>query len=179
MLNLKKLYSEESFEEVFRLFYAPLCGFANKLINSKDEAEDIVQEVLSNIWEQESTFENIAIFRSYLYKAVRNKCANYLRANSVRFKYAEQYKEEEAEENILNQMIKEEVYRQLMLSLEELPEQRRRIYLMYLEGVKGTEIAESLDLSIETVRTQIKRAKKTLKEKLGKITYLLIVLLFI
>ena len=177
MLDTNELYTESAFKEVFKVFYAPLCSFALQLIKDRTESEDLVQEVLTQVWEKGHQFENIKVFRTYLYRSVRNKCYNHLRDNQVREKYVQEFDGDETEESVLHSMVKEEVYRQLMTAIDGLPERCGQIYKLSLEGNKASEIAEMLDLSIETVRTQIKRARKQLKEKLGKVSYLLIIIL--
>ena len=67
---------------------------------------------------------------------------------------------------------KEEIYRQLYLAIDRLPKKCREIFLMYMDGKKNEEIAQILSISIETVKTQKKRAMRFLKDDTGiKMTY--------
>ena len=71
----------------------------------------------------------------------------------------------------------EEVYRQLFETIDALPERCREVFLMYMEGRKNEEVATALHVSIETVKTQKKRAMSILRKKLGAYQFLLLQLL--
>lgn len=177
MQELKNIYEEKNFRKLFESYYAPLNMFAVSFIDSRDEAEDIVQEVFVNLWEKELDFENETAFKTYLYRSVRNRCMNHLRDNKVKEDNIIHLKpEDDFEPSIMNKIIKQEVYRQLSDAVDELPQQCRKIYQMSRDGMKPADIAVELDLAVETVKSQKKRAKKLLRERLGKLTYLLLVL---
>ena len=77
---------------------------------------------------------------------------------------------------VLNSIIHEEVYRQLSSALDHLPPQCRKIYEMYQDGMTPSEIAEKLGLAVETIKKQRKIAKKILQDQLGKYIVLLVLL---
>ena len=80
---------------------------------------------------------------------------------------------EETDFEFLAGVVGEEVIRELYLSIQELPEDRRRIMRLSIEGHSGAEIAEMLGVSINTVKTQKSRSYKFLKKRLNKYYYLL------
>ena len=168
---------EKSFRDIFDAYYMPLNLYALKYLQKKEEAEDLVQEVFVDMWEDAENFNNVKNLKPYLYRMVHNRCLNQIRSSKRKEQALRNDKDiEKIDEPVVNLIIKEEVYQQIHSALDELPPQCRKIYKMSLEGMRVAEIAEALDLSVETIKTQKKKAKRILREKLGKLTYLLFVI---
>ena len=159
MNNIQNIYEESRYKILFNEFYPALVQFAFSFINNEDAAKDIVQEIFIRIWEKRIKFENELLLRKYLYLSTQNKCFTYLRDRKVQHYHKQQiidnYQEQE-EPNIINSLIKEEVYRQLLSSIEQLPPQCKKICLLTLDGKKPSEIAKELELNVETVKKQKK-----------------------
>ena len=162
---------KDIFERLFSDYYGILVCYAQKYTKREDIAEDIVQDVFASLWEENRIFTSQANFRSFLYISIRNAAFDYLRHQNVESRYIE-------EALTANRFLsddsfqKEEVFRLLFKQIDLLPERCREIFLLHLEGYDNDAIAKKLSLSIETVKTQKKRAMKTLrnnlKEKLQK-----------
>lgn len=162
---------KDIFERLFSDYYRILVCYAQKYTKREDIAEDIVQDVFASLWEENRIFPSQANFRSFLYISIRNAAFDYLRHQNVESRYIE-------EALTANRFLsddsfqKEEVFRLLFKQIDLLPERCREIFLLHLEGYDNDAIAKKLSLSIETVKTQKKRAMKTLrnnlKEKLQK-----------
>lgn len=104
--------------------------------------------------------------KSYLYTSIRNGCLNYLRNRKRRRdREACYYDDIDDERNFLDEIMESELYRQLKMLLEELPPQCRNIFERVLQGETSEEIATTMDLSVETVKTQRKKAKRILRER--------------
>ena len=129
MNNIQNIYEESRYKILFNEFYPALVQFAFSFINNEDAAKDIVQEIFIRIWEKRIKFENELLLRKYLYLSTQNKCFTYLRDRKVQHYHKQQiidnYQEQE-EPNIINSLIKEEVYRQLLSSIEQLPPQCKK-----------------------------------------------------
>lgn len=168
MNNIQNIYEESRYKILFNEFYPALVQFAFSFINNEEAAKDIVQEIFIRIWEKKVKFENELLLRKYLYLSTQNKCFTYLRDRKVQHYHKQQiidnYQEQE-ESNIIHSLIKEEVYRQLLSSIEQLPPQCKKICLLTLDGKKPSEIAKELDLNVETVKKQKKIALKRLQDK--------------
>ena len=61
----------------------------------------------------------------------------------------------------------EEIFRQLFMTIDSLPERCKQVFLLHMEGKKNEEIAAALYVSLETVKTQKKRAMSLLRKKLS------------
>ena len=101
---------------------------------------------------------------------------NYLKHQEVERRHAEILLWEQDEEDEDYRLMREEMYRALHRAVDELPERCRQVFKLHLQGEKNEEIAQILELSVETVKTQKKKAMYFLRERLGKSYYLLIIL---
>ena len=151
-------------------FYTALCVYVSKILPVPDAVEDLVQEVFISVWEGKRTFSDIKELTNYLYRACYNNALLYIRNNQIHDTILSSLAEEESmvdEDTIYALTVKEEIIRQLYCYIEELPAEQRRIILMRIEGHTWEEIAERLEISINTVKTQKTRSYKFLRERLG------------
>ena len=160
---------EKAWKELFDSYYGALCNHCFRIVSEKMTVEDIVQDVFVKLWESNVSFANEQALSAYLYKAVTNNALKYLRdMNAEQEKLREwQETEQNMTEDDFSSVVREEVLRKLRELIDLLPEDRRKIILMGMEGMKGEEIAEKLGISINTVKQQKYRAYKFIKERLG------------
>ena len=172
-LNAKE---DKAFRELFRLFYRYLVVYGVRIIKNVEESKDIVQDVFVAVWKSKKDWNSFEGLRSFLYESVKNGCLNYLKHKKQEQAYAEYYlrtTEEAVEETENYEMIREEVLRRVYRLAEELPEGCRKVFLQHLDGKKNEEIAELFKISVETVKSQKKKAINYVRDNLGDI-YLLV-----
>lgn len=156
---------EKVFRKLYQHFFVALCVFARHFSLEYEEAEDVVQEAFFRLYDERVSFANFNALRSYLYTLVRNRSLNYLRDEKRRRSREERFFTTQEEEHLYDATLENEIYRQLHLLLEELPPQCRNIFQQTLEGKTSEEIAAGMGLSVETVKTQRKKAKKMMRER--------------
>lgn len=152
---------ESAFDYLFTTRYESLCRFAHAFVGSYDVAEDIVQDVFVKIWENNLKINGTSL-DSYLYVAVRNGCVSYARRvkPNVGLKALEKYEVEE---------VSIEDRKFVWEAVEVLPERCRLILkLVVLEDMKYADVAERLNISINTVKGQMKIAYRELRKKFSK-----------
>jgi len=161
-----KLGDIKVFEEVFRLLYAPLCGYVNKIISNKEIAEEIVQELFYIIWKNKATLEIKISIKSYLYKSAHNKALHYIEHEKVKNKYVDYISaNENFSETPEQAMQSSEMYAIYQETLKKLPENCRNIFNMSRnQGLKYKEIAEKLSISVKTVEANMGRALKAFRQ---------------
>ena len=158
----------EVYEIVFKKYYSKLVVFVCRHVGNQDIAKDIVQDIFFKLFENSHSLPDDFNLKSWLYKVARNAAVDHLRHLQVvdhhKFLMAEAMLiSEEMDEDI-----DEEVYSKVNNAIESLPEQCRLIIkLNVIEGKKYLEIAEELDISINTIRTQVSRGYKKLREMLS------------
>ncbi|MDP3435281.1 MAG: RNA polymerase sigma-70 factor [Bacteroidota bacterium] len=175
---------EQAFELLFRKYYLRLCGFANKFIANRQESEEIVQEVFLNIWKKRSRLKLDNEIRPYLFKSVQNLCFNFIEHQKVIDNYYSVidtvYKNQSEDFNTYESVLYTEFQQRVDESIKSLPEQCRKIFQLSREdGLKYTEIADQLGISVKTVETQMSRALSKLKTELKDYLVVLIISLFL
>ena len=168
--------------DFYNRYYAALCSYVEKILFLTDAVEDLVQEVFISVWEGKRTFSDSRELTNYLYRACYNNTLLYIRNNQIHDTILSSLAEEEGvedEDMIYALTVKEEIIRQLYCHIEELPAEQRRIILMRIEGYTWEEIAERLEISINTVKTQKTRSYKFLRERLGDSMHSIILCLFL
>ena len=167
---------EVSFDEIFRKFYRSMCSCATHFLKDHDAAEDIVQEVFVSLWTKKSVFRTMSDLKTFLYVSVKNRCLNYIRDRKQQVDY-DALSESEQEEEFKDWLIDEETYRMIDEAIGRLAPQSAKIMRLSLEGKQNQEIAELLDVSVNTVKTLKYNALDKLKEMLKDYFYVLLLLL--
>ena|SRR5690554_4818299 len=155
-----KEQSGNSIREMERLFkeqYALLCLVSFGIVKDKDASKDIVQDFFLSYWQRKETIMVTTSFKAYAIKAVKN----------LSFLYLEKAKKNKALLNSLHietfeeQQVfdKQKDFSKIQELIDRLPENRRNIFISFaVQGMSYAEIAENYGITINTVKTQMKRA---------------------
>jgi RNA polymerase sigma-70 factor (ECF subfamily) len=155
-------------ESLFAGNYSALCFFAYSFLKDKEAAEDIAQESFECLWTNfENITDNSSSRLSYLYTVARNKCLNLLRHKKVKdHAHNENLADGDStwEEDHMENLIRSEVYNEIFNAVQRLPARCRKIYEMtYFQEMSEKEIADSLNISVHSVKSQKQRGKRLLK----------------
>ncbi len=173
LINEIRKRNREVFEALFSEYYPVLTRYAEGFLFDRDASEDIVQSIFVYFWENAGSMELKTSLKAYLYGAVKNKCLNYLRDMKVRDKHNLLYLEAILNSDNKIDWIEPEIGRKIKEAIDKLPERMKEIITQkYLQGKKINEISENLDISENTVKTQLNRAKRKLKSQLLDLTSL-------
>ena len=162
-------------DSLFRLYYRPLCVYALHYLKDKDLIEDLVQEAFTAYWMKQAASDGIDSPRAYLYTAVRNRCIDAIRRQrqdvSLDSLENEILPVEDdvaiSDDEAVDNSVKEA---RIWSAIDRLPAKRRRIFLMSRrDGMKYSEIAQSLGLSENTVRNQISKALEAIRQGVKKV----------
>lgn len=157
------------FEDLYRYNYRPLCLYALHYLGDIDAAEDIVQECYIKLWEQIEKSSGIYNRRAYLYMTVRNRCLDTLKKKSIPTESLNPYDTYGIIDDDDAQSMAQ-IEARLWTAIDSLPPECRKIFLLSKrDGMKYEEIAEEMGLSVNTVRNQISKALKLLKDGSVKI----------
>ena len=157
---------QRSFEDLYRLFYARLFNFALLYVHKREIAEEVVNDVMINIWNKQQTLQQVQNLETYIFAAVRNRSLNYMSTYSAWHVMPDDTREQGAIINF-NDPEKElewkEISFRLNQAIDQLPEQCRTVFkLIKEEGFRYKQVAEILNISPRTVETQLFRAIKKL-----------------
>jgi RNA polymerase sigma-70 factor (family 1) len=168
----------QRYEQLFRDHYQPLCLFAYSYLKDMEAAKDVVQDFFFRCWGKRDTLPTPDSFEKYAFRAIRNGVINYQITAATRNKHnlqsiAPDIYDPQREDAVLRQ--EDQLKAALLLAIQRLPEQRRKIFLLSNgDGYKYSEIAEKLNISLNTVKTQLRKAYETLRQERERLEKLLI-----
>ncbi|NDV84154.1 RNA polymerase sigma-70 factor [Bacteroides sp. 51] len=166
-----------SFEKVYVLHYSRLKRFAREYVLVEEDAENIVHDVFTGLWERWDTFSSHSNLLAFLFMSVKNKCVDHLR-RKVLFQKAEDKITEEyfltlranlQSLDVFNHSFSDErdIEQRIAQAIQTLPEKCREIFIKSkIEGKKQKEISEELNISVKTIESQITIAYKKLRNEL-------------
>ena len=166
------------FKKFFNKNYENLVIYANGYLFDQYASEDVVQEVFIYIWENAEKMTIKTSLKGYVSTMVRNKCLNFLKS----IKITDNYDFLEFNINLITEQVfdsaddedKKIVYHQILKIVDTLPDKMQQVVkLKFLHGYKYAEIADELDISLNTVKTHLKRAKSRITEMITSILILL------
>lgn len=160
---------QQAFDYIFHDFYPSLCYFANRLIEDRPIAEEIVQDALFTVWQKQADFYSLQSLKAFLYISTRNACYNHIKREKLKIirEQAMTMLYEPDEETVLHTIIETEIFQELHQAIDTLPEQCRKIMSMIVEGQKPKDIAAELGITVSTVNNQKMRGISLLKDKLS------------
>lgn len=160
---------EAAFRYIVDRYFPIITHFALRIVTDRPSAEDIAEETFIKLWHNHSRVGDFQSVKAFLYITAKNACLNERRSaqNMVRRHKGFSAGQPEHSEWIDQEIVRAEVQAEILRAVDELPEKMRRIFkLGFLEGMPNREIAKTLSISVNTVKTQKARALELLKEKL-------------
>jgi len=169
---------EASFAEVYNRFYGLLYIHAHKRLRNEEEARDVIHELFASLWAKRDSFSITTNLSGYLYSSIRNRILDMITHKKVEEKYIGSLQHYIDHDHIYADYRVRE--RDLVTLIEReisfLPPKMREVFeLSRKSHLSHKEIAAVLDLSEQTVRTQVKKALRILRLRLGLFVYLMIV----
>lgn len=168
---------------IFERFYHPLCFYAEKYLRNDEDVKDVVQEIFVTIWEKKLSFPNEYALKAYLYSSVYHSCIDRVKLSGIHKKHQDYIlagMNEADPQSYLTDQIETEVLTELFQAIEKLPAECGKVFkLSYLEGLPIEDVAQKLEISVYTVKSQRARARKLLQENLKDLYPVLAYIFFI
>jgi RNA polymerase sigma-70 factor (ECF subfamily) len=184
MKLLRNNKNREQFEEIYKTHYAVLRNYANFIVKDREETHDIVHDVFLTLWKEWENITSETSLKAWLFRSIYNKCMDVLKHAEVQSKYADyvshldclMYNESDYP---LSDLIESEMLEMLERAIAKLPPQCRNIFIMSRKkGMTHQEIACELNVSANTVHTQIKRALDKIRFEMKDCLPLLLLIIF-
>ncbi|CAL1520481.1 sigma-70 family RNA polymerase sigma factor [Chitinophaga sp. MM2321] len=175
LAELQSGNAKSAYEQIFKKYYKLLYVKAYYMLGDEMEAEDLVQGLLGKIWENQLYHSVNTSLKAYLYKAVNNKCLDLIEKKKNEQKQLNEYRItlnhapvlEEAYMVPDNGMSWQDMKQDFDAALSELPPQRMEAFnLVFLQEKKYREAAEKMGISINSVKTHLRIAVRTLRQRL-------------
>lgn len=181
-----KTGNEDAYQYIYDRHYALLCHVANGYVKDQFLAETIVGDTIFHLWEIRETLEISVSIRSYLLRAVRNRCISYLNSEWEKREIAfsslmpDEITDDKmtiSDSHPLGTLLERELEEEIYKAIDKLPNECRRVFdKSRFEGKSYEEISQELGISVNTVKYHIKNALASLQTNLSK--YLITLLLF-
>jgi len=171
------------FEEVYLSFYSRMKRFVQQYVIREEDAENIVQDIFFELWEKQLEFTSFVNLNGFLFMMLKNRCIDFLRRRTLEQHAIDEIQSEyirtlklkfESLDALDNKFLNEtDIDTIIQNAIESLPERCREIFVMNkIEGKKQKLIAQELNISVNTVESQMAIAYKKLKEALKDYTLL-------
>lgn len=166
----------DAHKELYNRFNSRMYGVCLHFTRNTTEAEDILQEGFIRVFNKLKLYKNIGSLEGWIRKIMINSAINYSK------KYNIYYQEVDIENAVGNkcEIVEDEAIsnlaeQELVQMIQELPTGKRMVFSLYVyEGYTHKEIADNLNITVSTSKTQFAKAKTILRnklEKIQKITY--------
>jgi len=180
---IEKLKNGDSFafEVLFYKYRNKVKGFAMRMIPTQIDPEEVVQEVFVKVWLKREYIDSDREFQTYLFSITKNLVLDHLKSAVNRRLY---FVEEHFQQDIIadchaDTHVSDDVEEKLLNLIDQIPERRREIFcLSRFNGLSYKEIAQQLNITENTVDSQIRNALAFLRKEFRKMVILLFLFLF-
>lgn len=156
----------EAFEALYRRHVGRTYALALRMTADAREAEKVTQDVWVRVWEKLDTFRDRSAFTTWLHRVARNRILDHLRRRKRRSDRAVPLDDA----SVLSRSVRAEPVEDrldLERAVAALPEGARTMFVLHeVEGLKCREVAEVTGTAVGTVKAQLHRARKLLREAL-------------
>jgi RNA polymerase sigma-70 factor (ECF subfamily) len=168
---LHQLASGDSsaFTIVYKQYYQRIFYYARNFLPDKQDAEDITADTFVKLWNRRAYFQSMPAINSFLHITARNSCLDFLRHSKVKAeKQEELIRQFELLDSSHLQQTRDELLKLIQKEVSKMSARMKQIYhLSYDEGLTPAEIAQELNISVQTVSNQKTTVIKNLKKVLG------------
>lgn len=166
-----------AFSIVYKTYAAQTFSLAFKYLLNKELAEDAVQNLFLKLWLKKEEIDETKPINRYLFTMLKNDLLNTLRDSKKNIYLLEDCLSMvlELEDNSQNENLKQEQMNIIQQALEQLSPQRRKVFEMKVSGkYSNQEIADKLNLSINTIKFQYSQSLKQIRSTVGGLSLLLL-----
>lgn len=152
-----------AFDILFKRYYAVLCTYACRFVSLED-AEEIVQNLMVNIWEKRASIRISSSLKQYLFRSVYLGSLNNISQNETKKRIEKIYCDSIIDNEYFDTYQLKELNKRITKAISDLPESYKEVFIMHRhDNLSYKEIAEKLNISPKTVDYRIQQALKILR----------------
>lgn len=164
---------EKAYKKLFLHFYSSLFKFSYNIVKNEAVAEEIVSDVMMQVWAMDNKLANVHKLNVYLLTAIKNASIRHISKNDNRYVEIENVFDDEMIDELKENPESRFIYTELQLRIEnaiqKLPRQCQLIYrLIREEGLSHKEVIATLEISQNTIETQMRIALKKIRTTLDE-----------
>lgn len=171
-LLIKTQHSRSAYAEIYQRHWDTLWRFSLRHQIDPEEVEDTLQDVFTHLWANREQIEIKSRLSSFLYRATLNQILKKVDRNKVISTYIQRIGNKMKEQGLLieEQIYEKELQSNLEKALDEMPRKMREVFeASRFEELSHEQIAEKLNISKETVKSQIKNALKIVRKHVNSL----------
>jgi RNA polymerase sigma-70 factor, ECF subfamily len=167
-----------AFDELYKKYSKRVYKFGYSILKTTEESEDLIQDVFLNFWNNRLNIEKESSVRSYIFTTTYNSAISVIRKKARTSEFIEYLK---SLQNINEEPVNVELeYNELSNKLNEiikiLPQRQKEVYQLHkIEGLNYKQIAERLNISVNTIENHMAHALKTIRKKLDNFSLVAII----
>ncbi|GAB2462999.1 DNA-directed RNA polymerase sigma-70 factor [Hymenobacter qilianensis] len=167
LAELQRTDAEAFMETLFRAFYRSLANVVFRIVQDRAVAEDLVQDVLLNVWKNRDTLHITSTYQAYLYRAAMNAALRHAARQKRQIAWDEASLPDPGRNTTDEQVHGQEAEAAVAAALDSLPPQCRAVFLLSRqEGMSYQQIADALEVAPKTVENQMGKALRLLRKGL-------------
>ena len=168
LLERLRAGDQAAFDDIFRAHYPALVASAEAMLRDRAAAEEVVQDVLLELWRRRETLAIDTSLRAYLFRATRNRALNRIRHERVQRRGEPILAIADAPAPADVALAEHEIDDAVRRAIAALPPRCREVFeLSRIRGLRYLEIAETLGISVKTVEAQMGKALRILRDRLA------------
>ncbi len=157
----------KTFEEIYAENHARLHRLAQRMVDDRESASDIVQEVFTALYEKLAGGNAVLYLNTWLYRVTINKCTDHLNRQK-RYRPLDEVKDIPAEDNLPERAEREH---SVQKALSRLKPTERALLILYSEGFSYKEISDSTGIRFSSVGKTLARSLVKMEEQLKSLSY--------
>ncbi|NDV46980.1 RNA polymerase sigma-70 factor [Paludibacter sp. 221] len=180
LFHLIRKGNKDAFTVVYEKYHKMLYVLAFRYLKDTDKAEDAVQNSFTKLWEFHSGLEVSVNLRNYLYTMTKNNILNQIRneTSALEKNYLIVQENDECDDSLVELIEKKELMVIFTKAVNSLPEQKRQVCLHKMEDkLSNQEIADKMDISVNTVKTHYAQSIKMLRVHIEKMLIFIFLLI--
>lgn len=174
---------EDAFTRIYGRLYERLYWYGRKFIPEEQEVEDMIADAFIQAWRKREEFATVESVSMFLHVAVRNQCLNLIKRRQMKsVRHAEIMAALEAQEpgDFYLEQLQAELMRRIFEQVDKLPVQLKEVFMLsYQDGLKPAQIAERLNLNVQTIKNRKVSALKVLRAAVNHEPLLLAIVLLL
>ncbi|MGE5426591.1 MAG: RNA polymerase sigma factor [Methylococcaceae bacterium] len=148
-----------------------LLRFARQILQNEEEAKDVLQDVFLKLWQKREELEKVDNLEAFAVRMTRNRCLDVIRSRRTVsmevVKKNDRQEEDSLDTDYLERAEMSGLVKKIIATLPDL--QRTIIHLRDIEQLEYEEIAEATDMNVNTIRVNLSRARKKVRDEILKI----------
>lgn len=161
--------NEQFFNAIYQEYWYKVYRYTYLYTGSKQEAEDMAQEVFLKLWEQFDRLSGVLKnVQGYLFIMTRNRCHNYYRKQLRKRPHYKNYCRAYTDEVSHDEIVVKEINRIALKAVQKLPEKQKKVFIYRDMGLGRKEIAEIMKVSVNTIDASINIAMKKVQQYVSR-----------